>query len=64
MAVGRTAHHRFFGPASMHRTDAPRHIRWHQVVLICAAILVAVLTTYSLVVDPPDTPPAPSYLPD
>jgi len=47
----------------MHRTDASRQLPWRPVVLICAAILAAALTTYSLIVDPPDTPPAPSYLP-
>jgi hypothetical protein len=63
MAVGRTAQHRFFKPGAMHRTNASRHVLWRAVVLICAAALAVALTTYSLIVDPPDTPPASSYLP-
>lgn len=64
MAVGRTLQHRLFKPGFMHRTEASGHLPWRPVVLICMAIVAATLATYSLIVDPPDTPRAPtSYLP-
>jgi hypothetical protein len=63
MALGRTLQHRPLKPDSMHRSDARPRIAWRSVVLICVAIIAAGLAAYSLIVDPPDSPPAPSYLP-
>jgi len=64
MAVVRTLQHRMFKPAWMHRTGAASRGRWRPVVLILLAILAAALASYSLIVNPPDTPPPhPSYLP-
>jgi hypothetical protein len=61
MAAGRILQHRLFKPGRM-QNDAARH--WRPMVLICMAIVAAALATYSLIVDPPDTSPAPaSYLP-
>lgn len=64
MTVGRTLQHRFFKPGPMHPTEAAKHIPWRVVVLICLAVAAASFATFSLIVDPPDTPAAaPSYLP-
>jgi hypothetical protein len=64
MAMGRTLQHRLLKPGSLHSADASKGMAWRPVVLICAAILAAALASYSLIVDPPGTRPAPaSYLP-
>jgi hypothetical protein len=64
MALGRTLQHRFFKPGWMHGTDASKRIPWRSVALICMAVMAGALATYSLIVDPADTSPAPtSYLP-
>lgn len=64
MAIGRTLPHRSFKPGPRHRADAARHMEWRPVVLIVAALLAAALATYSLLIDPPDSPPPEtSYLP-
>ena len=62
MTVGRTLQHRIFKPGPIHATA--KHIPWWLLVPISVAVAAASFATFSLIVDPPDTPPeTPSYLP-
>ena len=64
MAVNPTLQQRLFKSGSLRQPNADRHSRWRVLVLIGAAAGAAAFTSYSLIVDPPDTAPAPtSYLP-